>query len=55
MKANELKAVVMAILSPRGAMMQLNKQNFDYMEKNADEIMKRCGLGEEKPNQPQEL
>lgn len=32
----------MAILSPQGYTINLNKQNFDFMEKNADEIIARC-------------
>ena len=48
MERKELKAIVMAILSPRGSTMNLNEQNFNYMENNAEEILRRSGI-EEKP------
>ncbi len=42
MTKEQLKAILMAILSPQGAVMNLNRQNFDFMEANADEIINRC-------------
>ncbi len=43
-----LKAIVMAILSPNGQSMNLNEMNMNYLEKNADEIIKRSGCKEKK-------
>ena len=44
MDNKQTKAVLMALLGPQGTMMNLHKTNFDKMEENADEIMKRCEL-----------
>ena len=42
MSEAQLKAILMAILSPQGAVMNLNDQNFKYMEANADRILEIC-------------
>ena len=42
----ELKAIIMAILSPQGHIINLNDQNFKYMEQNANRILKICNIEE---------
>jgi hypothetical protein len=41
---NQLKALLMAILSPQGHVMNLNDQNFKFMSTNADKILEICGI-----------
>jgi len=44
MDNKQLKAILMALLGPQGTVMNINDQNFGFMERNADEILNRCGL-----------
>ena len=38
----QLKCLLMALLGPQGTVMNLNDQNFKYMERNAQKIIDIC-------------
>ena len=44
MTNKQLKAILMALLSPQGSVLNLNEQNFQFLDRNSREIMDRCGL-----------
>lgn len=48
MLKSELKAIIMAVLSPNGTSVNLNDQMFKFLSRNADEIMRISGVEEEK-------
>jgi len=48
MERSELKAIVMALIGPRGTTMMLNEQNFKFMSDNADRILEICEVKEKK-------
>ena len=47
MDNKQLKALLMAVLSPNGNTINLDNNNFKFLERNANEIMIRCGLDPE--------
>lgn len=44
MDNKQVKALVMGLLSPGGSVMNLNEQNFKFMERNADKILELCDI-----------